>query len=349
MTLPASLPQVVSGCQPTEAKAEPDGCSSLPADVCPKPPAVTGAAATYNTAAAGGDCPVPAPPPWLCTPCSVAGHSDCDTQCVLCPIKGGALKPVDGDLPASVAPAAAGAAEAGAVASPASAPVTAGSQFSPATASTGASPVNVHQADVSHTALFTATEVALEATQPALPGTSPTALQPAAGSGLPGNVSRPSDAQPGMEGVPNAPAVDRSPPGDVFTAGDTSEGDSKERTRFAHLFCCQWVPETYVGDADIMQPICGVGSVSKERWRMTCGLCRKREGACIQCSHGERDRVTARHAERAIYMQCSHGNHSWKRAVCGKRVGGFAEGSRAECCTHLCPIGRPLQYGFASQ
>ncbi|GJP49991.1 hypothetical protein CLOM_g9148 [Closterium sp. NIES-68] len=35
--------------------------------------------------------------------------------------------------------------------------------------------------------------------------------------------------------------------------------EHEQQQQFAHLFCSQWVPETYVGDTESMQPVCNVG------------------------------------------------------------------------------------------
>ena len=57
---------------------------------------------------------------------------------------------------------------------------------------------------------------------------------------------------------------------------------------WVHLFCSQWIPETYIRpqDTGAMEPVQGVTSVCKARNRLVCSICRQRGGACIQCSHG---------------------------------------------------------------
>ncbi|XP_002989242.2 uncharacterized protein LOC9650015 isoform X1 [Selaginella moellendorffii] len=61
---------------------------------------------------------------------------------------------------------------------------------------------------------------------------------------------------------------------------------SSKQTRFAHLFCTQWVPETFLQDTVAMEPVKNVEGVREERWRLVCIVCKERHGACIQCSHG---------------------------------------------------------------
>ena len=56
---------------------------------------------------------------------------------------------------------------------------------------------------------------------------------------------------------------------------------------YAHLFCAQWIPDTYIEDTVAMEPICNVEGISKERLKLQCGICKLKHGACVQCSHGK--------------------------------------------------------------
>ena len=67
---------------------------------------------------------------------------------------------------------------------------------------------------------------------------------------------------------------------------DSKETVGREGTKFAHLFCSQWVPETFIGNMEIMEPIRNIEGVRDERWRLLCSICKEKHGACIQCSHG---------------------------------------------------------------
>ncbi|CAK9262058.1 unnamed protein product [Sphagnum jensenii] len=67
---------------------------------------------------------------------------------------------------------------------------------------------------------------------------------------------------------------------------ESKGGVSKKGMKFAHLFCCQWVPETYIGNMEAMEPIRNVEGVRDERRRLLCSVCKEKQGACIQCSHG---------------------------------------------------------------
>ncbi|ERN13661.1 histone-lysine N-methyltransferase TRX1 [Amborella trichopoda] len=55
--------------------------------------------------------------------------------------------------------------------------------------------------------------------------------------------------------------------------------------RWAHLTCATWIPETCLLDIKKMEPIDGVNRISKDRWKLLCGICGVAYGACIQCSN----------------------------------------------------------------
>lgn len=54
--------------------------------------------------------------------------------------------------------------------------------------------------------------------------------------------------------------------------------------QWAHLLCAIWINETCVNNTVYMEPIDGIEAIPKQRWKLICNLCRKRTGACIQCS-----------------------------------------------------------------
>eukprot|EP00808_Paulinella_micropora_P004742 g51531.t1 len=59
-----------------------------------------------------------------------------------------------------------------------------------------------------------------------------------------------------------------------------------ENGRWAHAADCVWIPEISFDDPKIPTKIIGLASLNKVRWDLKCGLCRKKEGCCIQCIHG---------------------------------------------------------------
>ena len=57
--------------------------------------------------------------------------------------------------------------------------------------------------------------------------------------------------------------------------------------KWCHLFCSQWMPETFIDDIKTMEPVMGIGDIDKERNALTCSVCKKRGcGPCIQCVFG---------------------------------------------------------------
>ncbi|KAJ1926393.1 hypothetical protein IWQ60_003837 [Tieghemiomyces parasiticus] len=66
-----------------------------------------------------------------------------------------------------------------------------------------------------------------------------------------------------------------------------TDGAFKKTTmnKWAHLLCALWIPEVTVANPVYMEPIDHVDRVPKSRWRLTCAICKRRKGACIQCSN----------------------------------------------------------------
>lgn len=55
---------------------------------------------------------------------------------------------------------------------------------------------------------------------------------------------------------------------------------------FVHLFCCQWMPEVFVENTRIMEPIMNVDGIKDTRKKLICYLCKVKHGACVRCSNG---------------------------------------------------------------
>ncbi|CAK9168146.1 unnamed protein product [Ilex paraguariensis] len=65
-----------------------------------------------------------------------------------------------------------------------------------------------------------------------------------------------------------------------------SGGEDVGSMEFAHLFCCQWMPEVYVEDTRIMEPIVNLEGMKETRKKLVCCLCKVKWGACVRCSNG---------------------------------------------------------------
>ncbi|PRT53748.1 NuA3 HAT complex component NTO1 [Wickerhamiella sorbophila] len=64
--------------------------------------------------------------------------------------------------------------------------------------------------------------------------------------------------------------------------------------RWAHVLCGLWIPELSIGNGVYMEPINGTRLIPRDRWRLNCFICQRKQGACIQCAYG--DCTTAFHA-----------------------------------------------------
>lgn len=65
--------------------------------------------------------------------------------------------------------------------------------------------------------------------------------------------------------------------------GSEDEGSEVE---FAHLFCCQWMPELYLENTRTMEPIINMDDLKDTRRKLICYLCKVKCGACVRCSNG---------------------------------------------------------------
>ena len=68
----------------------------------------------------------------------------------------------------------------------------------------------------------------------------------------------------------------------------TCTGEPSKKQEYVHLFCSQWIPETFIKAEDTarMEPVQNVNGIAKDRFKLLCSICKQRHGACIQCSHG---------------------------------------------------------------
>lgn len=66
---------------------------------------------------------------------------------------------------------------------------------------------------------------------------------------------------------------------------DTGAFKQTDTGVWIHSICALWIPELYFANLHYMEPIEGVANISKSRWKLVCYICKRKMGACIQCTH----------------------------------------------------------------
>lgn len=109
--------------------------------------------------------------------------------------------------------------------------------------------------------------------------------------------------------------------------------------QWAHVLCGLWIPELSIGNGVYMEPINGTRMIPRDRWRLNCFICQRRQGACIQCAYG--DCTTAFHPTCAQFAGLS-------MTMVGGIAGAFADKSTlvAFCSRHT-PKNAPVHVDIA--
>lgn len=67
----------------------------------------------------------------------------------------------------------------------------------------------------------------------------------------------------------------------IQNTGSGNEGS----VDFAHLFCSMWMPEVYIDDTRLMEPVLYNG-MKDVRGKLVCNICKVKLGPCVRCSDG---------------------------------------------------------------
>ena len=123
--------------------------------------------------------------------------------------------------------------------------------------------------------------------------------------------------------------IGRGTPTCIFCPNTDGAFKQTNASRWSHLLCAVWIPEVSLGNTTFMEPVMDVEKVPKQRWKLTCYICRQKMGACIQCGNKNcfvAFHVTcARRAKLFLKMKSSHGgpasmDASVLKAYCDKHV-----------------------------
>lgn len=123
--------------------------------------------------------------------------------------------------------------------------------------------------------------------------------------------------------------IGRGTPTCIFCPNTDGAFKQTNSSRWSHLLCAIWIPEVTLGNTTFMEPVMDVEKVPRQRWKLTCYICRQKMGACIQCGNKNcfmAFHVTcARRAKLFLKMKSVHGgpaslDASVLKAFCDRHV-----------------------------
>lgn len=122
--------------------------------------------------------------------------------------------------------------------------------------------------------------------------------------------------------------VGNSRPSCIFCPNEGGAFKQTNNSKWAHLFCANWIPEVTIGNPSLMEPITDVEKVPASRWRLTCYICKQAMGASIQCSDGR--------CYEAFHLTCARQGGLYLRMKTGGGQNTLMEQSqlRAYCHRH---------------
>lgn len=90
--------------------------------------------------------------------------------------------------------------------------------------------------------------------------------------------------------------------------------------KWSHVTCALWIPEVQFANTVFLEPIDGIKEIPAARWKLTCYICRRRMGACIQCAkpncYAAFHVTCAQHAGLHMKIEVVKGEEVKKTAYC---------------------------------